>query len=150
MITCPQCGAPNADDVKFCDRCGQGLAGASARSVTAAAVPPLAVGTELKHGLRVVELIGNTVHENRYRAERQSSDGKVEHLQLREQIGPARTEDSAPAHEAAETNGAIAAPSQDEDPAGPRAKTADLRLKTASGTAPSASERSGDTGGLAT
>jgi serine/threonine protein phosphatase PrpC len=152
MITCPQCGAPNADDVEFCDRCGQGLAGASARPVTAAALPPLAVGTELKHSLRVVELIGKTVHENRYRAERQSPGGKIEHLQLREQIGPepARTEDSAPAHEAAETNGGISAPSQDEDPAGPRAKTAELRLKTAPGKAPSASERSGDTGGLAT
>jgi serine/threonine protein phosphatase PrpC len=151
MITCPQCGALNGDDVKFCDRCGQGLAGGSARSVTAAALPPLAVGTELKHRLRVVELIGKTVHENRYRAERQSPDGKVDHLQLREQIGPepARTEDSVTVHEAAETNGGIA-PSQDEDPAGPRAKTADLRLKTASDVAPLASERSGDTGGLAT
>src|ERR1700686_5409120 len=100
MIICPQCGASNADGVKFCDRCGQGLAGAPARPATAAALPPLAAGTELKGGLRVVELIGKTAHENRYRAERQSPDGKVEHLQLREQIGPARTEDSAPAHEA--------------------------------------------------
>ncbi len=75
MITCPECGASNGDDVKFCDRCGQGLAGASVRPATAAALPPLASGTELKGGLRVVELIGKTAHENRYRAERDSPDG---------------------------------------------------------------------------
>ena len=88
MIICPQCGASNSEGVKFCDRCGQGLAGASERSATVAALPPLAVGTELKGGLRVLEVIGTTADENLYRAERQMPDGKVEHLQLREQIGP--------------------------------------------------------------
>jgi hypothetical protein len=88
MISCPECGAQNNDDAKFCDRCGQGLAGASARPAPAAALPPLTVGTELKGGFRIVELIGKTSHENRYRAERKTPDGRVERFQLREQIGP--------------------------------------------------------------
>ena len=53
-------------------------------------MPPLAAGTELKGGLRIVELIGKTSHENRYRAERQDAPtARVERFQLREQLGPA-------------------------------------------------------------
>jgi len=159
MIICPQCGASNGDDVKFCDRCGQGLAGATARAATATALSPLAEGTELKGGLRVIELTGKTAHENRYRAERLSPEGKIEHLQLREQIGPAPDdlEDSARSDEAAQTNGGGAASVQaEDDPAGPRAKTADLKLKVVAGAAPSTSapgrdtNGTDDTGGLAT
>jgi serine/threonine protein phosphatase PrpC len=150
MITCPQCGAQNGDETKFCDRCGQGLAGASARSTAAAALPPLAVGTVLKSGLRVVEVIGQTVHENRYRAERPGADGKVERFQIREQSGP-RPEGSADPESPDEivleraVTPAVA-PAADEDPNGPRAKTAELKLKPA----PAPASTPGDSGGLAT
>jgi serine/threonine protein phosphatase PrpC len=159
MIICPQCGASNGDDVKFCDRCGQGLAGPTARAATATALPPLAPGTELKGGLRVIELTSRTAHENRYRAERPSPEGKIEHLQLREQIGPAPDdlEDSAQSDQAAQTDGRGATSVQvEDDPAGPRAKTADLKLKAVGGAAPSTSvpghdtNRTDDIGGLAT
>ncbi len=156
MITCPECGASNGDDVKFCDRCGQGLAGGSARPLAPSAIPPLAPGTELKGGLRVVELLGKTAHENRYRAERRTPDGKVELLQLREQIGPptAHPDDSASPDESAAANGVdrspIREPIPDDDPAGPRAKTADLKLKAPPGAAPSSGTPPGDSGGLAT
>jgi serine/threonine protein phosphatase PrpC len=150
MITCPQCGAQNGDETKFCDRCGQGLAGASARSTAAAALPPLAVGTVLKSGLRIVEVIGQTAHENRYRAERPGADGKVERFQIREQSGP-RPEGSADPESPDEivleraVTPAVA-PAADEDPNGPRAKTAELKLKPA----PAPAATSGDSGGLAT
>jgi serine/threonine protein phosphatase PrpC len=150
MITCPQCGAQNGDETKFCDRCGQGLAGASARSTAAAALPPLAVGTVLKSGLRIVEVIGQTAHENRYRAERPGANGKVERFQIREQSGP-RPEGSADPESPDEivleraVTPAVA-PAADEDPNGPRAKTAELKLKPA----PAPASTPGDSGGLAT
>jgi serine/threonine protein phosphatase PrpC len=148
MITCPQCGAQNGDGTKFCDRCGQGLAGASAR-IAIAALPPLAVGTVLKGGLRIAEVIGQTAHENRYRAERPAPDGKVERFQLREQLGP-RPEVSGEADtpneiEAEKAAAPAVAPVPDDDPNGPRAKTAELKLKPA----PAPASRSGDSGGLA-
>jgi serine/threonine protein phosphatase PrpC len=162
MITCPECGASNGDGVKFCDRCGQGLAGASARPAAVSALPPLAAGTELRGGLHVVEVIGQTAHENRYRAERQTPDGKVEHLQLREQVGPAsaQPEDFAPpsTEAAVQANGISAAPNLNDDPAGPRAKTADLKLRATPRPAPPESawrhdtrdkHDTDDTGGLA-
>jgi serine/threonine protein phosphatase PrpC len=150
MITCPQCGAQNGDETKFCDRCGQGLAGASAQTAIAAALPPLAVGTVLRNGLRIVEVIGQTAHENRYRAEWPAADGKVERFQLREQSGP-RPEGSADRESPDEivlekaVTPAVASPA-DEDPNGPRAKTAELKLKPA----PALASTSGDSGGLAT
>ena len=68
MITCPECGEKAPDDAKFCDRCGQGLS----RSVSAPSSPtrptPLTAGATLKGGLVIVELIGQTSIENRYRA----------------------------------------------------------------------------------
>jgi serine/threonine protein phosphatase PrpC len=142
MITCPQCGAQNSDETKFCDRCGQGLTSAPARTVVAAVMPPLAVGTVLKSGLRIVEVIGQTAHENRYRAERSVADGKVERFQLREQVGrqPKVTgESDSPNAIPLET----AATPDDEDPNGPRAKTAELKLK------PAPAPAAGDSGGLA-
>jgi serine/threonine protein phosphatase PrpC len=152
MITCPECGASNGDDVKFCDRCGQGLAGASARPSAPSALPPLAPGTELKGDLHVVQLIGTSAHENRYRAERRTGDGKVELLQLREQIGPtpAGADDSASPDEAVPSNGGSADTLSEDDPAGPRAKTADLKLKSQPNAASSTTTPTGDSGGLAT
>jgi len=145
MITCPQCGAQNGDETKFCDRCGQGLAGAAARPAAIAALPPLAVGTALKNGMRVIEVTGQTAHENRYRAERAAADGKVECFQLREQLGP-------PPQKIAETDSPdeivldTIANRTDEDPNGPRAKTAELKLKPA----PAPASVAVDSGGLAT
>ena len=149
MITCPECGASNGDGVKFCDRCGQGLAGAQARPAAAASLAPLAPGTELKGGLRVVELIGQTAHENRYRAQRPAADGTVEHLQLREQIGPppVAADADAPRAEAAPAVGTTIAAPPIDDPAGPRAKTADLKLKATAGSG-SPSTPAGGSGGL--
>lgn len=145
MITCPQCGAQNGDETKFCDRCGQGLVGASARTATAVALPPLAVGTVLKSDMRIVEVIGQTAQENRYRAERPAADGKVECFQLREQLGP-QPEVSADPESLYEIVLETVAPPADEDPNGPRAKTAELKLKPA----PAPASAPGDSGGLAT
>src|ERR1700733_12632 len=149
MITCPECGAQNDDGAKFCERCGQGIAGSAARPSAPAAIPPLAPGTELK-GFRIVELIGKTSHENRYRAERKTPDGRVERFQLREQIGPEPFD--AEAEEAPEIpqNTSVAAMPLEEDPSGPRAKTAELKPKPAGEPVPASAERHGDSGGLAT
>ena len=38
MITCPECGAQNDDGAKFCERCGQGIAGAAARRWASVAI----------------------------------------------------------------------------------------------------------------
>jgi serine/threonine protein phosphatase PrpC len=117
MITCPECGQEAADGTKFCDRCGQGLA-ASVTRTPVPELPPLVQGTTLAHGYRIVALVGQTTHENRYRAERAG-----EAFQLREQPGPAAAiVDDEP--EPAEPE-----PTHVPDPAGPRAKTADLKLR---------------------
>jgi serine/threonine protein phosphatase PrpC len=116
MITCPECGQQAGDDAKFCDRCGQGLAGAPAH-LPASSIAPLDAGTLLQGGYRITELLSQTSQENRYRAER-SSEGSAETVQLREQLGPA--------HQAGEEQ--LSSKSHGgEDPSGPRAKTAELR-----------------------
>ena len=142
MITCSECGAPNAAQNKFCDRCGQGLARVAARPASVA-LPPLAPGTELRRGLRIVELISQTAHENRYRAERPGVSGRIERWQLREQAGPppaASPNEDSPGADAAEA-AVLAVPevakvdlavdvaetaAAIDDPNGPRAKTAEL------------------------
>ena len=124
MITCPECGQTAPDGAKFCDRCGQGL------SAAAAAPPPptrpvaLKSGATLKGGFEVVEIIGQTSIENRYRVKRER-DGKTETLILRERFGP-ELEDAEAEAEAID-------PPQSEppkpavDPNGPQAKTAELK-----------------------
>ncbi|MGH7880474.1 MAG: inactive serine/threonine-protein kinase VRK3, partial [Candidatus Binataceae bacterium] len=122
MIICPQCGEEAADGAKFCDRCGQGLADNVARR-PAPLITPLAAGVELKHDYRIVALVSQSSRENRYRAERAAApDGGF--FQLREQLGPAR---GAIAADAPTEQPAAAAVQVEADPAGPRAKTADLR-----------------------
>jgi len=125
MITCPECGQQSNDDAKFCDRCGQGLADGIGRPV-ATSTSPLDTGTELKDGYRITELLNRAARENRYRAVGLHDRQKV---QLREQLGPAAQLEAPLVPEPRPT------PSG-EDPAGPRAKTAELRLKT-SGERPS-------------
>jgi len=126
-MTCPECGQQASDEAKFCDRCGQGLSNSAARRLELS-LPPLAPGTELKGGFRIVELLTRSSDENRYCAER-LNDGVAERYQLRERQGPqALAADEAPA---SSTNGAVAkdAAPDKEDPSGPQAKTADLKLK---------------------
>src|ERR1700730_233442 len=87
MITCPECGQEAADGAKFCDRCGQGLS-SDERAPAARSLAALQPGAELKGGYRIIELISQTAHENRYRAERGGENGP-ELRTLREQAGPA-------------------------------------------------------------
>jgi protein phosphatase len=118
MIRCPECGQEASDGAKFCDRCGQGLNQVAIHSATVL-LTPLEPGTELKGGYKIVSLIGQTVNENRYRAERQAGNA-CERVQLREQSGQAPVFADEPVQPQ---------PQPEEDPAGPRAKTAELRLK---------------------
>ena len=122
MVTCPQCGLSAPDDQKFCDRCGQGLG---------AAVPlppsprPLAPGVVLKGSYEIVELIGQSLAENRYRAIRRGPQATA--FQIRERIAPNRSEQAQLA------DGPLPASrlKEDvtvEDPNGPKAKTGELRL----------------------
>ena len=123
MIICPECGQEAADGTRFCDRCGQGLA-ARVTSAPAATLPPLTPGTTLTHGYRIVALTGQTSRENRYRVERSDVDDRKQVFQLREQRGEASAtiaDDPQPA--APET------PPAGSEPTGPRAKTADLKLR---------------------
>ena len=119
MITCPECGEQANDDAKFCDRCGQGFAGSGAHSA-ATSISPLDSDTELKGGYRIVALLSRTARENRYRALRGQDS---ETVQLREQPGPATQHGEAPVSSEADHT------RSGEDPAGPRAKTAELRPK---------------------
>lgn len=128
-MTCPECGQQANDDAKFCDRCGQGLSKSVARPFVPA-LAPLAPGTELKGGLRIVELLSQTSYENRYRAER-IRRGVAERFQLRERLGPgARAADEIREPGIADSVVQSAA-TTGEDPSGPHAKTADLKLTQA-------------------
>jgi serine/threonine protein phosphatase PrpC len=118
MIRCPECGQEASDGAKFCDRCGQGLSQVAIHSATVL-LTPLEPGTELKGGYKIVSLIGQNVNENRYQAERQAGNA-CERLQLREQSRQAPVFAEEPVQPQ---------PQPEEDPAGPRAKTAELRLK---------------------
>ena len=124
MITCPECGASNAAGAKFCDRCGQGLGGAPV-SRPASALPPLPEGTELKDGLRIVELLSQTSDENRYRAERINQSSVAERFQVRERRSD-EAETEPPLQ--AEADKVKPEPAQAEPPS-PTAKTAELKLK---------------------
>src|SRR6266849_7763262 len=125
MIICPECGQSAPDDAKFCDRCGQGLS----RSVSAPSSPtrptPLTAGATLKGGLVIVELIGQTSIENRYRAKQtgQGNSGTAT-ITLRERLGPAHSVD---VEQEAVAEPKDSPPAVIEDPNGPRAKTAELR-----------------------
>jgi serine/threonine protein phosphatase PrpC len=118
MITCPECGQPANDDARFCDRCGHGFADNTAHPTTTS-ISPLDPDTELKGGYRIIALLSRTARENRYRAIREH-DGEL--VQLREQAGPGGQPVQAPSSSEAALISSV------EDPAGPRAKTAELRL----------------------
>jgi serine/threonine protein phosphatase PrpC len=125
MITCPQCGEHAQDGAKFCDRCGQGLADTPSVSAPAPTRPePLAVGTQLRGGFEIVALLDPISIENRYRA-RRSAAGKDEFFLLRERFGPTPSIEQPEAPPAPES---VAPAPAAEDPNGPRAKTAELKL----------------------
>lgn len=121
MVTCPECGQAAPDDARFCDRCGQGLAKSAAPRVEYA-LAALESGTTLRGEFRIIDLVGRTALENRYHAERLRDGAVVERVQLRERLAPAPAEETG-ASASLGANGK----SGDEDPAGPRAKTAELK-----------------------
>jgi serine/threonine protein phosphatase PrpC/serine/threonine protein kinase len=127
MITCPECGQAAPDDAKFCDRCGQGLAKSAAPKVeyTIAALQP---GAVVRGEFRIVEVLGRSALENRYRAEQARDGAGVQRVQLRERLGPTPAE-SAHQEEPAGVSDHEASPNEaspHEDPTGPHAKTAEL------------------------
>ncbi|HUY17983.1 MAG TPA: Stp1/IreP family PP2C-type Ser/Thr phosphatase [Candidatus Binataceae bacterium] len=133
MLTCPQCGQAAAEGTRFCERCGQGLIASTPQS-DAPALVPLKLGATLKGGFEIIELLSQTSLENRYRIVREQAGAKVT-CQLRERTGPEPDRAAALAAEptlVAAGNGGPSAPppenvTVDEDPAGPRAKTAELK-----------------------
>jgi protein phosphatase len=121
MITCSECGFAAHEVAKFCDRCGQALVRTAAPPPL---LPPLKVGTVLKGGFEIVELLAGGSEENRYRGTRRL-DGKNESFQLRERMGPAAREREPGADVSAP---AATEPATEEDPNGPRARTRELKL----------------------
>ena len=85
MITCPECGQAAPDDARFCDRCGQGLAKSAALRVEYA-IAALEPGALVRGEFRILEVIGRSTTENRYRAERTRNGAGPERLQLRERL----------------------------------------------------------------
>ena len=122
MITCPECGFEAADEAKFCDRCGQGLTGATVQSNSSSRPEPLAAGTVLKGKYEILEVIDQDSIENRYRARVTNGNGKTETVRLRERLGP--PVEQAP-QEAVPAQAPAAPP--EEEPSGPRAKTKELK-----------------------
>ena len=114
MITCPDCGQKSPDEARFCEQCGRGLHDAPP---PAAALPPLAVGSQLQGRFKLVEVISQNSQENRYRAV--ALDDEAKRFVLRERLAPVPEQEAA-----AERNDAAAA--SEENPAGPLAKTRDL------------------------
>lgn len=122
MITCPECGQAAPDNAKFCDRCGQGLAKSAAAKVKYG-VAALEPGTTLGGKYIIVEIISRTPEENRYRADRIGEGIAAGRVQLRERLAPSHAAETGAAASASPgSNGGSA----EEDPAGPRAKTAEL------------------------
>ncbi len=128
MITCPECGLETSDGARFCDRCGQGLTGSTPATAAASSrrPQPLGPGTMLKGGYEIVELVGQDSIENRYRAIRKTDDGKPAEVILRERFGPAGTDPESPNQVDRDGDGAELGAHDEENPAGPRAKTKEL------------------------
>ncbi len=123
MITCPECGQAAPDDARFCDRCGQGLAKSAAPKIEYA-IEALEPGALVRGEFRIVEVIGRSTMENRYRAERTRNGAGAERVQLRERPRPTPAES---AHGDAPPGPSDNQASPLEDPSGPHAKTAELK-----------------------
>jgi PPM family protein phosphatase len=128
MISCPECGADNPEGAKFCDRCGQGLSAGPAAS-HAIAMTPLAGGTELAGGIRILSLLNQSSDENLYLAERTDADGQKERIRLRERRHERVPEDTGEGTPVPDDGGAESAV-----PVSSSAKTADLKLKPSEST----------------
>jgi serine/threonine protein phosphatase PrpC/serine/threonine protein kinase len=124
MITCPECGQAAPDEAKFCDRCGRGLAQSAAPKVEYA-IAALEPGAVMRGEFRIVEVMGRSALENRYRAERTHDGAGAERVQLRERLGPTPAESVHPAEPVRPSESE--APPPQEDPTGPHAKTAELK-----------------------
>ena len=142
MITCPECGQAAPDDAKFCDRCGQGLSKSAAPKVEYA-LAALEPGAVVRGEFRIVEVIGRSAQENRYRAERTRDGRGPERVQLRERLRPTPAE----SHREEQASAAGDGCSTHEDPAGPHAKTADLKHPAQTPPAPSAGDSAADFAG---
>ena len=147
MITCPECGQAAPDNARFCDRCGQGLSVAAAAPPPPTRPMPLKPGETLKGGYEIAELLSQTSIENRYRV-RRARDGKTETFMLRERFGPKleEAEEEAAAVDPPPAPPAKADATQDQDPNGPSAKTAELKPVTP----PSESNGAASSNGAAT
>src|SRR5579885_1506055 len=121
MITCPECGEVAQDGSKFCDRCGQGLTAVADPAPPASKPGLLAVGTMLKGGFEITEVLPGTSIENRYRA-RRAADGKVEHLVSGDGDADKRCGEAAEGHAPESTP-----PASGGDAKGTTAKTAELK-----------------------
>ena len=80
----------------------------------------------LKAGFEIVELIGRSLRENRYRAIL-GNGGKSTTFQLRERLGPNQDEPNRSADETGLFQ-TVPRPTSREDPNGPHAKTAELKM----------------------
>jgi PPM family protein phosphatase len=123
MITCPECGQTAPDDARFCDRCGQGLAKSGPPKIENA-LQALKAGAVVHGEFRVIEVIGRSVLENRYRAEQITNGATPKLVQLRERPGPTPAESS---HEETPGGGLNDQSTEEHDPNGPRARTAELK-----------------------
>jgi serine/threonine protein phosphatase PrpC len=119
MITCPDCGQAAPDEARFCEQCGRGLQDLPPAPI---ALPPLPTDAQLQSRFKIVDVIGQSSVENRYRAV--ALDDPNQWFVLRERVAPVApaTEDAEPKLEPV----AAAVQSTEEDPAGPRASTRDL------------------------
>ncbi|HVA68962.1 MAG TPA: Stp1/IreP family PP2C-type Ser/Thr phosphatase [Candidatus Binataceae bacterium] len=130
MIVCPECSQSAPDDATFCDRCGRALAIASA-APAAPGLAELTPGAVIKGRFEIIESTSHSAEENRYLVRRTDGDPALR-FQLRERIGPPPDPDREPLADAvAERSGEGSA--ADEDPAGPRAKTAELNPEVLKG-----------------
>lgn len=126
MITCPECGLQSADNAKFCDRCGQGLVGATGQTDPPSRPQPLAPGAIVKDRYEIVDLIGQDSSENRYRAKGKTADGGTEKVRLRERLAPQQSA-AQDTGDTLEGEGGEAPSAEEENPAGPQAKTKELK-----------------------
>ena len=150
MITCPECGQAAPDEAKFCDHCGRGLAKSAAPKVEYA-IAALEPGSLVRGEFRIVEVIGRSALENRYRAERTRNGADAERVQLRERLGPTSAGSAHPEEPARPSRSETPLPQ--EDPTGPHAKTAELKrplapppadATAAAGVAAAGAERASD------
>ncbi len=126
MPVCPDCGLSADEGTRFCARCGRQLGDAQS---PAGFLTPLPAGTVLGDRLEIVALLEPRIEENRYRARRRRDDVTETYL-LRERVA-GEINDAGAAAKGTLGTSRQATPAEADDPAGPRAKTAELTLSSA-------------------